>query len=74
MLERVWRKGNPLTLFVEMQNSAATMENIVVIPQKTGNRIAIWPSYPTTEHIHQGNQNWKRHMYPNVRHSTIYNI
>ena len=22
---------------------------------------------------HQGNQNWKRHMYPNVHHSTVYN-
>ena len=27
MLERVWRKGNPLTLLVGMQTSAATMEN-----------------------------------------------
>ena len=29
MLERVWRKGNPLTLFVGMQTSTATMENSV---------------------------------------------
>ena len=27
MLERVWRKGNPLTLLVEMQIDTATMEN-----------------------------------------------
>ena len=27
MLERVWRKGNPLTLFVGMQTSTASMEN-----------------------------------------------
>ena len=27
MLERVWRKGNPLTLLVGMQTSAATLEN-----------------------------------------------
>ena len=26
MLERVWRKGNPLTLLVGMQASTATME------------------------------------------------
>ena len=32
MLERVWRKGNPLTLFVGMQTSTATMENSVEIP------------------------------------------
>ena len=36
MLERVWRKGNPLTLLVGMQTSAATMENSVEIPSKTG--------------------------------------
>ena len=32
MLERVWRKGNPLTLLVRMQSSTATMENSVEIP------------------------------------------
>ena len=32
MLERVWRKGNPLTLLVGMQTSTATMENSVAIP------------------------------------------
>ena len=29
MLERVWRKGNPLTLLVGMQTSTATIENSV---------------------------------------------
>ena len=29
MLERVWRKGNPLTLLVEMHTSTAAMENSV---------------------------------------------
>ena len=32
MLERVWRKGNPLTLLVGMQTNTATMENSVEIP------------------------------------------
>ena len=32
MLERVWRKGNPLTLLVGMQTSTATMENNVEFP------------------------------------------
>ena len=32
MLERVWRKGNPITLLVGMQTSTATMENSVEIP------------------------------------------
>ena len=41
MLERVWRKGNPLTLLVGMQSSTATMENSVEIPLKTANRTAL---------------------------------
>ena len=32
MLERVWKKGNSLTLLVGMQTSTATMENSVEIP------------------------------------------
>ena len=32
MLERVWRKGNPLTLLVGMQTSTATMENSAEFP------------------------------------------
>ena len=50
MLERVWRKGNLLTLLVGMQTSTATMENSVEIPLKPGNRTAIWPSNPTDRH------------------------
>ena len=34
MLERVWRKGNPLTLLEGMQTTTATMENSVEIPKK----------------------------------------
>ena len=32
LLQRVWRKGNPLTLLVGMQTTTATMENSVEIP------------------------------------------
>ena len=38
--------------------------------KKTGK----WFSNPTPGHTHRGNQNWKRHVYPNVHHSTVYNI
>ena len=41
MLEKVWRKGNPLTPLVEMQTDTATIENSTEIPLKTGNRTAI---------------------------------
>ena len=34
--------------------------------------IAIQPSNTTTGHTHQGTQNRKRHVYPNVHHSTVY--
>ena len=44
MLERVWRKGNPLTLLVGMQTSTTTMENSVEIASKTGNRTAYDPA------------------------------
>ena len=47
MLERVWRKGNPLTLLVGMQTSTATMQNSVEIPLKPGDRTTIQPSNPT---------------------------
>ena len=33
----------------------------------------LWPSNPTAGHTHRGNQKWKRHMYPSVHHSTVYN-
>ena len=32
MMERVWKKGNSLTLLVGMQTSTATIENSVEIP------------------------------------------
>ena len=34
MLERIWRKGNPLTLLVGMQTRTATVENNVEIKLK----------------------------------------
>ena len=35
MLERVWRKGNLLTLLVGVQAGTATMENSMEAPQET---------------------------------------
>ena len=71
VFSRVWRKGNPLILLVGMQTSIAT-EQCGDLKKKTGNRTAIWSSSPTAGHTHRGNQNWKRHMYPNVHYSTVY--
>ena len=72
MLERVYRKGNPLTLLVGMQTSTAALENSVEISLKTGIRTTIWPSNPTSGHTHRGNQIRKRHVHSNVHHSTVY--
>ena len=41
MLERVWRKGNPLALLMGMYIDTATMENIMEVPDKTKNRTTI---------------------------------
>ena len=49
------------------------MQNSLGISLKTRIRTTIWPSNPTTGHISWENHNSKRHMYPNVHCSTIYN-
>ena len=35
MLARMWRKGNPLTLWVGRQAGAATLDNSVEVPPKS---------------------------------------
>ena len=40
--------------------------------KKTKNRIAVWASSPTPEHISRENSNLKRCLNPNVHSSTIY--
>ena len=86
------RKGNPLTLLVQMQTSTVTMENSVEIPLKTGNcntivlqlkkKLKNKTKLEQNCHMTQQspcwaytprNQNWKRHVYPNVHCSTVYN-
>ena len=46
MLERVWRKGNPLTLLVGMQTSTATMENSVGFLKKLEIDLRYDPAIP----------------------------
>ena len=38
MLERMWRKGVPLTVLVGVQVGTATLENSMEVPQKVENR------------------------------------
>ena len=46
MLERVWRKGNPLTLLVGMQTSIAAMENSVEISKNLEIELPYDPAIP----------------------------
>ena len=46
MLERVWRKGNPLTLLVGMQTSTVTMENSVGFLKKLEIELPYDPAIP----------------------------
>ena len=41
MLEREWRKGNPLALLVGKKTDTATVENSMEIPLKTRNKTTI---------------------------------
>ena len=43
------------------------------LPQKTKNRVTIWPSNPTPGHISGQNHNLKGFMHPNFHRSTTYN-
>ena len=58
-----------------MQIAAATMENIMVVPQKTENRTTIQSSYSTPGYTSgkEENSNSKRCMHPNIHSRTIYN-
>ena len=64
MLERVWRKGNHLTLLVGMYIGATTMENSMEVPQKTKNRTTIKSSNSISGHLSRENHNLKRYMHP----------
>ena len=75
MLSRIWEKRSPCTLLVGMQIAAATMENIMVVPQKTENRTTTRSSYSTPGYTSrkEKNSNSKKCMHPNIHSSTIYN-
>jgi len=45
MLERMWRKGNPLALLMGMPINTATMENSMESPEKLGIRL-LYISHP----------------------------
>ena len=46
MLEKVWRKGNPLTLLVRMQTSTVTMKNMWRFLKKLEKELPYDPAIP----------------------------
>lgn len=59
-----------------MQNSKATLENSLAIPQNVQNGVIIWPGTSTPRDIPKGNGNIGTHkdLYANVRSPTLKTI
>ena len=73
VLERVWRKGNSPTRWWECKFIQPLWKTVWSFLYKTRNKTTMWPSNTTSRHTSWRNQNWKRHMYPNVHCSTVVN-
>ena len=75
MLARMWQKGNPHVLLVEMHTGAVTVESIVKLPQKIKNGAAFWLSDSTSRNNHKETQNTnsKEYKHRYVHCSIIYN-
>ena len=71
-MERVWRKGNPLTLLVGMQTRSATVENS---GDSLKNEIELPydPAIPLLGIHTKEARIEKRHVNPSVHCSTVYN-
>ena len=75
MLERIWRKGIPLTLLVGMQVVTAILETSVKVPQKVKIIATLWPSNNTTGYLPQRHRRSEEEdcMQPNVHSSIVQN-
>ena len=75
MLARMWRKGNPLTLLVEMQLVQPTLENCIEFPQEVKNRDTLQVINFTTEYLPQRYRcsEMKEYLHPNVCSSNVHN-
>ena len=75
MLERMWRKGNPLTPLVGMGTGADALENCVEVPQRGKNRPALRPSNCTVGDLPQRYRcsETPGHLHPDVYSSNVHN-
>ena len=75
--KKCWRrcgeKGTLLHYWWEGKLIGPLWKTLWRFVKKTRNKSTIWPSNPSTRHIPWENHNSKRHMYPNVHCSNIYN-
>ena len=71
----MWIERSSFVLLVGMQTGAATLENIMEVPQEIKNRTTLRPSNCTTRYLSKGYRYAvsKGHMRPNVYSSTIDN-
>ena len=72
-----WRgcreKGTPFHCWWECKLVQPLWRTVWKFLKKLEIELTYDPANRTAGHIHWGNQNWKRHMYPSVHHSTVYN-
>ena len=71
MLERVWRKGNPLTLLVGMQTSTALWKTVWRFLKKLEIELPYDPAIPLLG-IHTKETRSERDTCTRVHHSTVY--
>ena len=67
-VSKLWQKGNPCTLLVELCIGAATMENTMEVSQNIKHRVIIWPNKFTS--IHPGEM---KTYAQNIHSSIIHN-
>ena len=72
MLERVWRKGNPLTLLVGCKLAQPVWRTVWRFLKELEIELSYDPAIPLLG-IHTEETRIERHVYPNVHHSTVYN-
>ena len=74
MLERMWRKGNPSALLVEMQTGESTVENSMDFLRKLKMELPFDPAIPLLG-LYPKNPETpiRKNLTPNVHSNTIYN-
>ena len=81
MLERMWRKGNPLALLVGMQAVATTLENSMEVPQEVKNKATLTLGNKQSNHemgkrheekSHRGRHRHGQHAHEKMLHITCH--